>query len=136
MTHDRRPPRVPRAQRLHRERDPRVRRSVAAAVCAAVLAVVLGLGIAALRIHQVQLAYRLEALRAERVQTERLIEQLRVEAATLRTPARLESHARRLGLVPPTREQVRLAREYVPTVTSRSTAARLERPERPEALVR
>ena len=124
MTQDHR---TPRPQRLHRERDPRVRRSVTAAVLVATLAVLVGIGLVALRVHQVQLGYRLDALREERARTEQLILQLRVEVATLRAPARLESRARELGLVQPAREQVQFAREYVPTVSG-TAAAGLARP--------
>jgi cell division protein FtsL len=121
---DRRPRRLPRPQRLHRERDPRIGRSVGLVLLAAGLAVVLGLGVVALRVHQVHLAYRLEALREERARTEHLIRELRVEVATLAAPARLEARARALGLQAPAPEQVRLAREYVPAAAD-TVAARL-----------
>ena len=38
--------------------------------------------------------------------------------ATLRSPARVEARARRLGLLAPGRDQMRLAREYVAGGTS------------------
>ena len=109
-------------QRLHREQAPRVRRSLAAAVACASVLVLSGLGIVALRIEHVQLAYRVDALRTERARTERLLRQLEVEVDTLRAPGRLESHARQLGLTTPARDQVRLAREYVSTGTGTAAA--------------
>jgi cell division protein FtsL len=114
VTHDRRLSRdASRSQRPEREADPRVRRSVALALLGATLAVGGGLGLTALRVHQVQLAYRLDAVRAERLEVERLVQQLQLEIATLRSPGRVESSARQLGLAIPDPEQVRLAREYV-----------------------
>ena len=88
-------------------------RSLVVALLCSALLVAGGLGVAALRVQQVHLAYRLDALRAERARTEQLIRQLEVEIATLQSPGRLESRARQLGMTAPTREQVRLAREYV-----------------------
>jgi cell division protein FtsL len=108
---------APRAQRPEREPDRGVRRSLLVMLVAATLLVVGALGIVALRVHQVRLAYRLDALRAERARGERLIQQLEIEVATLKAPGRLESRARELGMTPPTRDQVRLAREYVPAGT-------------------
>lgn len=99
-----------------------MRRSVAAALLGATLLVAIGLGVVALRVHQVHLAYRLDTLRAERVRMERLIQQLRVEVASLKAPGRVESRARQLGLVAPSREQVHLAREYVRATGSRAAA--------------
>ena len=110
-------------QRLHREQDPRVRRSLAAALACAALLVFSGLAIVALRIEQVQLAYRVDALRAERARSDRLIRQLEVQIDTLRAPSRLDARARELGLTTPARNQVRLAREYVSTGTGTAAAA-------------
>jgi cell division protein FtsL len=112
-----------RHQRPHREQDPRVRRSFLAALCGATLLVAAGLGLVALRVHEVHLAYRLDAVRAERARTERLIGQLEIEVATLRAPSRLESRARDLGMTAPARDQVRLAREFVPTAAGTGTTA-------------
>ena len=100
-------------QTLHFEIDPRVRRSLAGAILAAVVAAGGALGLVGLRVQEVHLAYQLDALRAERSRTETLIRQLEIEVATLRAPGRLEQRARRLGMIPPAPEQVRLAREYV-----------------------
>ena len=113
-------------QRPYREQDPRVRRSFARVLIVSGLAVVGALAVVGVRVQQVQLAYRLDALRAERAQTETLIRQLEIEIAALRAPARLEAQARQLGLVPPARHQVRLAREFV-TGTTGMAAARLDR---------
>ena len=100
-------------QRLHFEPDPRVRRSLAGAILVAVVVGGSALGVVGLRVQEVHLAYRLDALRAERARTDTLIRQLEIEVATLRSPVCLEQRARRLGMAPPTPEQVRLAREYV-----------------------
>jgi cell division protein FtsL len=123
----------PRHQRPHREQDPRVRRSFLTALACAALLVVVGLGLVALRVHEVQIAYRLDAVRAERARTERLVRQLEIEVATLSAPSRLESRARELGMTMPVRNQVRLAREYVPTATGTAASARVARD---EAIVR
>ena len=101
-------------QRLHRDPDPRLRRSLAVALlCSAVLVVGL-LVVVGLRVQQVHLAYQLDALRGERTRVGVLLRQLEIEVATLRSPGRVETRARQLGMTPPGREQVRLAREYVP----------------------
>jgi len=99
-----------------------VRRSVAAALlCSAVL--VLGLlVVVGLRVQQVHLAYQLDALRSERARTDVLLRQLEIEVATLRSPGRVESRARALGMTPPAREQVRLAREFVPGAAANGVA--------------
>jgi len=101
-------------QRPHRESDPRVRRSAAALVLCSIMLIALALGVVALRIEQVHLAYRLDALRAERTRTDVLIRQLEVELATLRSPGRIEQRARQLGMTAPSVAQVKLAREFVP----------------------
>jgi cell division protein FtsL len=80
--------------------------------CATML-IVCGLLVVGLRIHEVQLGYRLDAIRAERTDLEATLQQLEVEVATLRSPGRVESRARQLGLTVPAPRQVRLAREYV-----------------------
>lgn len=100
-------------QQLHREMDPRVPRSVMLALSGALLLVVCALAAVGLRVHGVHLGYRLDAIRAERAELAMLLRQLEVELATLRSPARLESRARELGLVTPTAQQVQLAREYI-----------------------
>lgn len=100
-------------QRLHREFDPRVQRSLTAAALLCVLLVGGALGVVGLRVQQVHLAYQLDALRAERQRAETLSRQLEVEVATLRSPGRVEAGARQLGMIAPARGQVVLAREFV-----------------------
>ena len=100
-------------QTLHREADPRSRRTMASALALSALLVASTLGLVALRVQQVRLSYQLDSLRATRQGLEELDRQLRVEVATLRSPARIEARARALGLTAPAREQVRLAREFV-----------------------
>lgn len=112
-------------QRLHRDPDPRLRRSLAVALlCSAVLVVGL-LAVVGLRVQQVHLAYQLDALRSERVRTEVLLRQLEIEVATLRSPGRVETRARQLGMTVPGREQVRVAREFVPGGGSGLASVRL-----------
>jgi cell division protein FtsL len=112
-------------QRLHRELDPRARRTIALALAAGLALVLAGLGLVGLRVHQVRLGYRLDQLAAERARLEHRLRELEVEVATLRSPARIESRARQLGLVPPAPSQVRLAREYVPGGTGLAARHRL-----------
>ena len=102
-----------REQRLHREPDPRVGRSLGLAAVCAVCLVVAALFVVAVRVQHVRLSYQLDALRTERTRVENLIQQLEVQVATLRAPRRLESQARRLGLTVPAPEQVVNAREFV-----------------------
>jgi cell division protein FtsL len=102
-----------KSQTLHREPDPRSRRSMAAAIGLSALLVAATLGFVALRVEQVRLSYRLDTLRGSRQGLEELNRALRVEVASLRSPARVEARARALGLTAPAREQVRLAREFV-----------------------
>ncbi len=83
------------------------------ALAVSALLVASTLGQVALRVQQVRLSYQLDALRGTRQNLEELSRQLGVEVATLRSPARIEARARALGLTPPAREQVRLAREFV-----------------------
>jgi cell division protein FtsL len=111
-------------QRLHREPDPRVRRSLVGAFALCALLVVGCLAVVGLRVQQVHLAYELDRLHHERADVETAIRQLEVEVATLRAPARVEQRARQLGLTVPDRQQVRLAREYVPAGTGLAAASR------------
>jgi cell division protein FtsL len=115
---------VKKSQRLHREQDPRVRRSLGAALAISAVLVGSALGVVGLRVQQVHLAYQLDAMRAERTRTETLIRQLEVEVATLRSPLRVEQRARQLGLTVPSREQVQLAREFVSGTTGLAAAQR------------
>jgi len=102
-----------KSQRLVRDPDPRARRSLVVALLASALFVTAGLGVVALRVESVSLAYQLDILRTERRTIENRIRELEIEVATLRSPARVEQRARQLGLVVPARDQIRLAREYV-----------------------
>ena len=111
-------------QRLHREADPRVRRSLGAALAISAVLVVGALGVVGLRVQQVHLAYQLDALRADRTRTETLIRRLEIEEATLRSPLRIEQRARLLGLTVPARDQVRPAREFVNGTTGLAAAQR------------
>ena len=104
-------------QRLQREHDPRLRRSLVLTLTGALVLILSGLGVVGLRVQQVHLSYQLDALRAERVRMEVQIRQLEVQVATLRSPGRIERGARQLGLTTPTRDQVRMAREFVAGTT-------------------
>ena len=101
-----------------------MRRSLIGAllVCAALVGG--GLGVVGLRVQQVHLAYQIDRLHRERTQVETAIRQLEVEVATLRAPARIEQKARQLGLATPDRQQIRSAREFVPTGTGLAAAHR------------
>lgn len=122
-----------KSQRLVRDPDPRARRSLVSALLASALFVAAGLGVVALRVQSVSLAYQLDALRTERRTIENRIRELEIEVATLRSPARVEQRARQLGLVVPARDQIRLAREYVTGGTGLAAArlARIEAPPKP-----
>jgi cell division protein FtsL len=112
------------SQRLRHESDPRVRRSLIGALLVSATLVVGALGVVGLRVQQVHLAYQLDRLHRERAEVASAIRQLEVEVATLRAPARVEQRARQLGLTVPDRQQVRLAREYVPAGTGLAAAHR------------
>jgi cell division protein FtsL len=94
--------------------DPRVPRSVMLALSGALVIVLCTLAVVALRVQSVHVGYRLDTVRAQRTELAMLLRQLEVELATQRSPARIESRARELGLTTPARDQVRLAREYMP----------------------
>ena len=111
-------------QRLIREQDPRVRRSLVAAFVISALLVMGALGVVGLRVQQVHLAYQLERLHHERAEMQSLLRQLEVEVATLKSPGRIEQRARQLGLVSPERAQIRLAREYTADGTGLAAAHR------------
>jgi len=123
-------------QRLHREPDPRVRRSLVVALATSALLVTGALTVVGVRVEQIHLAYRLDGVRGERARTEDRIRQLEIEVATLRSPGRIEARARALGLVAAGRDQIRLAKEYLTGGTglaaNRSQAASL-RSTRPPA---
>jgi cell division protein FtsL len=102
------------SQNPHRQPDPRVRRSMVTGVLLSALLVGATIGVVAVKVQQVRLSYELDSLRSTRTRLEDMNRQLRVELAALRAPARIERLAKDLGLAPPARDQVRLAREYVP----------------------
>jgi cell division protein FtsL len=115
---------VTNRQRLTREQDPRVRRSLVAAFVVSACLVMGALGVVGLRVQQVHLAYQLERLHRERADIQTVLRQLEVEVATLQAPGRIELRARQLGLVAPDRAQVRLAREYATDGTGLAAARR------------
>jgi cell division protein FtsL len=123
-------------QKLHREQDPRVRRSLIAALLVSAALVCGALGVVGLRVQQVHLAYQFDRLQRERADVEAAIRQLEVEVSMLRAPARMEQRARQLGLAAPDRQQVRLAREYVPAGTSLAAAHRSRVAELPDDTAR
>lgn len=90
-----------------------MRRSVTLALAGALLLVACALAVVGLRVQSVRLGYRVDALRAQRAEIVSVVRELEVEQATLRSPGRVQARARELGLTAPSREQVRLAREYV-----------------------
>ena len=111
-------------QRLHREPDRRVRRSLVVALATAALLAAGALTVVGVRIEQVHLAYRLDSLRSERGRAHDRIRQLEIEVATLRSPGRIEARARQIGLVVAARDQIRLAKEYVVGGTGLAAAGR------------
>ena len=112
-------------QRLHRDPDPRLRRSLAVALLCSALLVMGLLVVVGLRVQQVHLAYQLDSLRGARARIEVRLRELEIEVATLRSPGRVETRARQLGMTVPALEQVRLAREYVSGGSSGVASARL-----------
>jgi cell division protein FtsL len=134
-------PRDQEAARFHRTSDRRRLRSMAAALLCVGVLVTLILGMVALRVQQVRLSYRLDVLRATRVELEEANRRLRVELATLKALSRIDGKARvELGMVPPGRNQVRLAREFVPGGSGLSAAAPrtalVQRPALPDGGIR
>jgi len=113
---------VTNRQRLTREQDPRVRRSLVATLAVCALLAMGALGVVGLRVQQVHLAYQLDRLNRERVELRTSLRQLEVEVATLQAPGRIELRARQLGLGAPDRAQVRLAREYAADGTGLAAA--------------
>lgn len=101
------------ASSVVRERDRRRLRSMGAALALGGLLVGGVLGYVWLQVQRVRVSYELEDLRALRVDVEEQNRKLRLELSSLRSFARVESEARRLGLTEPARDQVRLAREFL-----------------------
>src|SRR5207249_869190 len=100
-------------QRLHREADPRVRRSLVVALAISALLVAGAFTVVGVRVEQVHLAYRLDAVRSERVRAKEMIRQLEIEVATLQSLSRIEARVWQLGLVVPACDQIWLVKEYV-----------------------
>jgi cell division protein FtsL len=82
------------------------------------------LGYVWLQVQRVRVSYELEDLRALRADVEEQNKKLRLELSSLRSFARVDSAARRLGLTEPGRDQVRLAREFVSRDAAEETAER------------
>jgi cell division protein FtsL len=96
-----------------RERDRRRLRAMAGMLCLGCVLVGAVLGYVWLQVQRVRVSYRIEALRTTRTRLEEQSRKLQLELASLRAFARVDSAARRLGLMPPGPDQVRLAREYI-----------------------
>ena len=96
-------------QRLHREPDPRVRRSLVMGLATSALLVAGALTVVGIRVEQIHIAYRLDAIKTDRGRAEDRIRQLEIEVATLSSPSRIEARARQIGLVAAGRDQIRLA---------------------------
>ena len=96
-----------------RERDRRRLRAMAGVLCLGSLLVGGVLGYVWLQVQRVRVSYELADLRAVRTDVEEQNRRLRLELSSLRSLARVDSVARRLGLTEPARDQVRLAREFV-----------------------
>ncbi len=101
------------ASSVIRERDRRRLRAMAGVLCLGGLLVGGVLGYVWLHVHRVRVSYELEDLRSLRAEVEEQNKKLRLELSSLRSFARVDSAARRLGLTEPARDQVRLAREYL-----------------------
>jgi len=102
------------AARFHRERDRRRLLAMARTLVSAAVLVVLVLAVVGLRLQQVHLSYRLDGLRPVKAGLEESRSRLGVELDSLKSLARIEEKARtELGMVPPTGNQVRLAREFL-----------------------
>ncbi len=106
-----------------RERDHRRLRAMAGVLCLGGLLVGGVLGYVWLHVQRVRVSYELEDLRSLRAEVEEQNKKLRLELSSLRSFARVDSAARRLGLTEPARDQVRLAREFVTPEKSDPLAA-------------
>ena len=108
-----------------RERDRRRLQAMAGMVCLGCVLVGGVLGYVWLQVQRVRVSYGIEALRSSLTRLEEQNRKLQLELASLRTFARVDSAARRLGLAPPAPDQIRLAREYVsPEEGERSASSR------------
>ncbi|MBI4011286.1 MAG: cell division protein FtsL [Candidatus Rokubacteria bacterium] len=105
-----------------RERDRRRLRAMAGVLCLGGLLVGGVLGYVRLHVQRVRVSYELEDLRALRADVEEQNRKLRLEVSSLRSFARVDPAARRLGLTEPERDQVRVAREFVTSGTTAEVA--------------
>jgi cell division protein FtsL len=110
------------ASSVVRERDHRRLRAMAGVLCLGGLLVFAVLGYVWLQVQRVRVSYELEDLRALRTDVDEQNKKLRLELSSLRSFARVDSAARRLGLTEPARGQVRLAREFVSRSAADETA--------------
>jgi hypothetical protein len=108
---------------LVRERDRRRLRAMVSVLALGGWLVGGVLGYVWLQVQRVRVSYELEDVRALRSEVEEQNKKLRLELLSLRSFARVDSAARRLGLTEPARGQVRLAREFVTAGTGEETAA-------------
>lgn len=106
-----------------RERDRRRIRAMAGVLYLAAVLVGGVLGYVWLQVQRVRVSYELEDLRSLRTEVEEQNRKLHVELASLRSYARVDSAARRLGLTQPARDQVRLAREFGTPEEDRGSAS-------------
>src|SRR5262249_44613358 len=106
-----------------RERDRRRLRAMAGVLCLGGLLVGGVLGYVWLHVQRVRVSYELEDLRSLRADVEEQNKKLRLELSSLRSLARVDSAARRLGLTEPARDQVRLAREVLTAASPGDVAA-------------
>src|SRR5262249_58763466 len=107
-----------------RERDRRRLRAMIGALGLGGLLVGGVLGYVWLQVQRVRVSYELEDLRALRSDVEEQNKKLRLELSSLRSFARVDSAARRLGLTEPGRDQVQLARQVVSGGAADGTAGR------------
>ncbi|HZS34261.1 MAG TPA: cell division protein FtsL [Methylomirabilota bacterium] len=118
------------ASAVVRERDRRRLRAMARMLCLGCIVVAGVLGYVWLQVQRVRVSYELDGLRTARTRLGEQNRKLQLELASLRAFARVDSAARRLGLVPPGPDQVRLAREYVtPEGESRTAALQAAAPD-------
>jgi cell division protein FtsL len=107
-----------------RERDRRRIRAMAGVLYLGSVLVGGVLGYVWLQVQSVRVTYELEDLRSLRAEVQEQNRKLHLEIASLRSFARVDSAARRLGLREPSRDQVRLAREFaVPETTGPAQAS-------------
>jgi len=112
------------ASSVVRERDRRRIRAMAGVLFLGCVLVGGVLGYVWLQVQRVRASYELEDLRHLRDEVEEQNKKLHLEIASLRSFARVDSAARRLGLTQPARDQVRLAREFgTPGMADRESAS-------------